>query len=84
MIERALAVLYEASGPEPKAQTRGVALALYILRGHCPDEWLVEFWTEAGAAYTLGRSQTLHACYNGIERQMQLKRSAGHGTARQK
>ena len=63
-ITRALNVLREAAAGRDQAQTRGVALALWDLRPWCPDDWLVNFWEAAG------RSQGLHAAYNGIVRQV--------------
>jgi hypothetical protein len=69
-IERALNVLREAAAVKGKGQTRGVALALWVLRGRCPDEWLVAFWEAAGSEHEIGRSQALHAAYNGIVRQI--------------
>jgi len=42
-IERAVNVLREATALKGKVQTRGVGLALWVLRGRCPDEWLVAF-----------------------------------------
>ena len=53
-----------------KVQTRGVALALWVLRGRCPDDWLVAFWDSAGSDHEIGRSQGLHAAFNGIVRQV--------------
>jgi hypothetical protein len=73
-IERALNVLREATAVKDKVQTRGVALALWVLRGRCPDDWLVAFWEAAGSDHEIGRSQGLHAAYNGIVRQV---RSSG-------
>ena len=69
-IERAVNVLREATAIKGKVQTRGVALALWVLRGRCPDEWLVAFWEAAGSDHEIGRSQGLHAAYNGIVRQL--------------
>lgn len=69
-VERALNVLREAAAEKGKAQTRGVALALWVLRGRCADEWLVTFWECAGSDDDIGRSQGLHASYNGIVRQL--------------
>jgi hypothetical protein len=69
-VERALNVLREASASPEKTQTRGVALALWVLRGHCPDEWLLAFWDAAGTEHPIGRSQSLHAAYNGIVRRV--------------
>ncbi|WP_287459617.1 hypothetical protein [Sphingomonas sp.] len=69
-IDRALNVLREAAAAKDKVQTRGVALALWVLRGHCPAEWLVAFWDAAGSDHAIGRSQGLHAAYNGIVRQV--------------
>ncbi|WP_172598868.1 hypothetical protein [Sphingobium sp. YG1] len=46
-IMRALDVLREAAAMKDQARTRGGALALWVLRGHCPDEWLVAFWDAA-------------------------------------
>ena len=69
-IERALNVLREATGVRGRTQTRGVALALWDLRPWCPDEWLVAFWEAAGSDHDIGRSQGLHAAYNGIVRQV--------------
>jgi hypothetical protein len=68
--ERALDVLREAARTQGKVQTRGVALALWVLRGRCPDDWLVSFWDAAGSDHDIGRSQGLHAAYNGIVRQL--------------
>ncbi|MFZ2982728.1 MAG: hypothetical protein WA085_16995 [Sphingobium sp.] len=74
-IERALNVLREATAVKAKVQTRGVALALWVLRDTCPDDWLVAFWEAAGSDHDIGRSQGLHAAYNGIVRQ--VRASAG-------
>jgi hypothetical protein len=67
-ILRALAVLEEACSAKAPAQTRAVRLALWVLRGKCPQEWLVAFWDAAGTEHAIGRSQALHASYNGIVR----------------
>ncbi|WEK45242.1 MAG: hypothetical protein P0Y56_09350 [Candidatus Andeanibacterium colombiense] len=81
-IDRALDVLREATAEKGKVQTRGVGLALWVLRSRCPDEWLVAFWEAAGSDHEIGRSQGLHAAYNGIVRQIRTA-SALHGnTAR--
>lgn len=72
-VERALNVLREAAGATGKVQTRGVALALWVLRGRCPDEWLIAFWEAAGSDHELGRSQGMHAAYNGIVRQVRTR-----------
>jgi hypothetical protein len=69
-ITRALNVLREAAATREKTQTRGVALALWDLRPWCPDDWLVTFWEAAGSDHDIGRSQGLHAAYNGIVRQV--------------
>lgn len=69
-IERALNVLREATTARDKVQTRGVALALWVLRGRCPDDWLLSFWDAAGSDHEIGRNQGLHAAYNGIVRQL--------------
>ncbi|MBH1991474.1 MAG: hypothetical protein I8H86_01160 [Sphingomonadaceae bacterium] len=69
-ITRALDVLREAAAIKDQARTRGVALALWVLRGDCPDEWLVAFWDAAGSDHEIGRSQGMHAAYNGIVRQV--------------
>ena len=69
-IERALNVLREATGSQGKAQTRGVALALWVLRGRCADNWLIAFWEAAGSDHDIGRSQGMHAAYNGIVRRL--------------
>lgn len=69
-ITRALNVLREAAAAREKMQTRGVALALWDLRPWCPDDWLVNFWEAAGSEHDIGRSQGLHAAYNGIVRQV--------------
>lgn len=74
-IGRALNVLREATAEKRKVQTRGVALALWVLRGRCPDDWLVAFWEAAGSDHDIGRSQGLHAAYNGIVRQLRAKGS---------
>ena len=72
-IRRALDVLREAAAMKDQARTRGVALALWVLRGHCPNEWLVAFWDAAGSVHEIGRSQGMHAAYNGIVRQVQTR-----------
>jgi hypothetical protein len=72
-ITRALDVLREAAAMKSQARTRGVALALWVLRGHCPDEWLVAFWDAAGSDHEIGRSQGMHAAYNGIVRQVRTR-----------
>lgn len=69
-LERALNVLREAAASKSKAQTRGVALALWVLRSRCHDEWLIAFWEAAGSDHEIGRSQGMHAAYNGIVRQV--------------
>ena len=76
-IGRALNVLREATTMRGKVQTRGVALALWVLRGRCPNEWLVAFWEAAGSDHEIGRSQGLHAAYNGIVRQIRLQDRPG-------
>jgi len=75
-VERALNVLREATAARDKVQTRGVALALWVLRGRCPDDWLLSFWEAAGSDHEIGRNQGLHAAYNGIVRQ--LRSQAGN------
>ncbi|MBV1687821.1 hypothetical protein KRR38_09065 [Novosphingobium sp. G106] len=75
-IERALNVLREAAAARELVQTRGVALALWVLRGRCPDDWLVAFWEAAGSDHEIGRSQGLHAAYNGIVRQVRSQAAA--------
>jgi hypothetical protein len=72
-VERALDLLCEACSAKTTTQTRGVALALWVLRGHCPDEWLLAFWDAAGTEHAIGRSQALHASYNGIVRRVRIK-----------
>nr|WP_047166858.1 hypothetical protein [Sphingomonas sp. Y57] len=72
-IKRALNVLREATAAKEKAQSRGVALALWDLRPWCPDDWLVAFWEAAGSDHDIGRSQGLHAAYNGIVRQLRIR-----------
>lgn len=69
-VEAALAVLAEARDNASKAaqQTKGVQLALRVLRGHVPDKWLTHFWEDAGGDHEIGRSQSLNATYNGIVR----------------
>ena len=69
-IMRALNVLREAAAAREKMQTRGVALALWDLRPWVADDWLVTFWEAAGSDHAIGRSQGLHAAYNGIVRQV--------------
>jgi len=78
-IERALSVLREATAIEGKAQTRGVGLALWVLRSRCPDEWLLSFWDAAGSDHEIGRSQGLHAAYNGIVRQLRANGAFAEG-----
>jgi len=70
-IKRALGVLREAAEAGCAVQTRGVALALWVLRGSCPDEWLVGFWKAAGPDRPFERSQMLNAYYNGIALRVQ-------------
>lgn len=65
-ISRALNVLREATATRGKTQSRGVALALWNLRPWVADDWLVSFWEAAGSDHEIGRSQGLHAAYNGI------------------
>jgi len=72
-IKRALNVLREAAAARDKVQTRGVALALWDLRPWVADEWLVTFWEAAGSDHDIGRSQGLHAAYNGIVRQVRTR-----------
>ena len=69
-IKRALAVLREAWETRAPAQNVGVALALWCLRGHCPDEWLREFWESVGHDNPYVRSQGMTAALNGIERRL--------------
>jgi len=83
-IERAVNVLRDAAATKCKVQTRGVALALWVLRGRCPDEWLVAFWEAAGSDHEIGRSQGLHAAYNGIVRQLRCRGSLSGEPARMK
>jgi len=68
----AVEVLREASdgAKEATVQTRGVRLALHVLRGHCSKIWLAQFWDAAGNDYAIGRSQGCNAALNGIERQL--------------
>ena len=66
-VTRALSVLAEARDANEPMQTKGVALALYVLRGHCPDDWLRYFWDAAGTDHDIGRAQSMHAAYNGVE-----------------
>lgn len=69
-IEPALGVLREASASRlqgPDTRRRAGALgAAWPLRRH----WLVAFWEAAESNHDIGRSQGLHAAYNGIVRQM--------------
>jgi hypothetical protein len=67
-IERALDVLREATGTRGKMQTRGVRLALFVLRQRCPDDTLKWFWEAAGTDNDIGRSQNMHAAFNRIVR----------------
>lgn len=78
-IKRALNVLRQATASAEKTQTYGVALALWNLRPWCPDEWLISFWEAAGSEHDIGRSQGLHAAYNGIVRQLRIKAAATDG-----
>jgi hypothetical protein len=75
-ILRALAVLQEACSASAPVQTRAVRLALWVLRGRCPNEWLVAFWEAAATEHSIGRSQALHASYNGIVRHVRHVRQA--------
>lgn len=65
-------------------QTRGVALALWVLRGRCPDEWLVAFWEAAGSDHEIGRRQGVHAAYNGIVRQLRTSGALSEESTRMK
>jgi hypothetical protein len=67
-ILRALAVLQEACSAIGPVQTRAVRLALWVLRGKCPQEWPSAFWDAAGTEHAIRRSQALNASYNGIVR----------------
>ena len=69
-VERALDVLREACSAKTTVQTRAVRLALWVLRGRCPDDWLIAYWDAAGTEHDIGRSQSLHASYNGIVRRV--------------
>jgi hypothetical protein len=73
-IKRALNVLREAVETKAKCQTRAVALALWVLRGTCDDDWLKLFWEAAGTDHDIGRSQSLRATYNGIELEARQRR----------
>ena len=78
-IERAIDVLraaMQASDAAPQ-QTPGVKLALRVLRRHCPDDWLLQFWNAAGAADQIGRGQGLTASYNGVMRQLRARGRIG-------
>lgn len=72
VVERALKVLHEAMTAEHVVQTRGVALALWVLRGRCPDDWLTMFWEAAGNPHEVGRSQNMTAAYQGIVRRLRI------------
>ncbi|CAH0355549.1 MAG: hypothetical protein WA085_15075 [Sphingobium sp.] len=72
-ISRALNVLREATAARGQTQSRGVALALWNLRPWVADDWLVCFWEAAGSDHDIGRSQGLHAAYNGIVRQVRSR-----------
>ena len=78
-VDRALNVLREATAAGQPVQTRGVRLALWVLRAHCPDDWLVAFWEAAGSDHDIGRAQGLHAAYNGIVRQVRIARKPSRG-----
>lgn len=82
--ERALNVLREATAAKGKVQTRGVALALWVLRERCPDEWLISFWEAAGSDHEIGRNQGLHAAYNGVVRQLRTSGALFEEPARRK
>jgi len=75
-ISRALNVLREATASCGTMQSRGVALALWNLRPWVADDWLVSFWEAAGSNHEIGRSQGLHAAYNGIVRQIRSNQGA--------
>ncbi|MCW2387148.1 hypothetical protein M2333_000194 [Sphingobium sp. B11D3B] len=82
--ERALNVLREAAAANGQVQTRGVALALWVLRERCPDDWLIAFWEAAGSDHEIGRNQGLHAAYNGIVRQLRTSGAIVEDPARMK
>lgn len=63
-------MLEEATKSYDKVQTKGVALALYVLRGHCPDDWLKNFWDAAGSEHEIGRAQGMHAAFNGVAKRV--------------
>lgn len=77
-----MGVLREAAAASSKAQTRGVALALRVLRERCADDWLIALWQAAGSDHDLGKSQSLHAAYNGIVRQVRLHGSPAQARKR--
>jgi hypothetical protein len=72
-IDRALAALEEAVEAKSR-QTKGIALALWVLRGSCEKTWLTWFWEAAGQENDIGRSQNISAAYNGIVRQVRERK----------
>jgi hypothetical protein len=73
-ITRALAVLEEAVNTKRATQTKGIALALWVLRGRCEDDWLRWFWQSCEPGNDIGQSQNISAAYNGIVRQVRERR----------
>ncbi len=76
-IDMALEVLHEAldMANTEHVDTKGVQLALRVLRRHCDDVWLKQFWSAARDGGDIGRWQGCNAALNGIERNMR-----GRGT----
>lgn len=72
----ALEVLREALGKAQveRADTKGVQLALRVLRRHVDDVWLKQFWRSARIEPGSPCFQNLNASLNGIERNLAGRR----------
>ncbi len=73
----ALEVLREATDQAKveRVDTKAVQLALRVLRRHCDDVWLKQFWSAARILPGSPCWQNCNAALNGIERNMR-----GRGT----
>lgn len=57
-----------------RVDSKGVQLALRVLRRHVDDVWLKQFWTSAGMVKDSPRFQHINASLNGIERNLAGRR----------
>jgi hypothetical protein len=77
-IAMALEVLREAvtQARVERVDTKGVQLALRVLRRHVDDAWLKQFWSGTSISNDIGRAQNVSAALNGIERDMRGRRAS--------